>query len=75
VDNDTPDILNLNILIEQLAFAIGLAMIVGNAYAIYMNHKGGKPKDEAGDFRRGRAYWLLGVGVIIAVWGGISLAT
>jgi hypothetical protein len=73
VDNDLPDILNLNLLIEQLALALGLAMVFGNAFAIYKNRTGGKPKGEEGEFRRGRAYWLLAVGVVIAVWGAISL--
>ena len=47
--------------------------VIGNLYAIYKNRKGEKPKDEEGDFRPGRAYWLLGVGTLIALWGGISL--
>ena len=73
VENDTIDILNLDLLIKQLALAMGLAMVLGNAYAIYKHRKGEKPKDETGEFRRGRAYWLLGVGALIALWGGISL--
>ena len=48
-------------------------MVIGNHYAIYKNRKGEKPKDEEGEFRPGRAYWLLGVGLLIALWGGISL--
>lgn len=71
---DIDAILNLDLLIKQLALALGLAMVLGNGYAIYKNRKGDKPKDEEGDFRPGRAYWLLGVGVLIAAWGGISLA-
>lgn len=70
---DVSDILGLDLLVKQLALALGLAMLLGNAYAIYKNRKGDKPKDEAGDFRPARAYWLLGVGIVIAAWGGISL--
>ena len=70
---DVQQILNLDLLIKQLALALGLAMVIGNGYAIYKNRKGEKPKDEEGDFRPGRAYWLLGVGTLIALWGGISL--
>ena len=70
---DVQQILNLDLLIKQLALALGLAMVIGNGYAIYKNRKGEKPKDEQGDFRPGRAYWLLGVGTLIALWGGISL--
>ena len=73
VNTDVQEILNLDLLIKQLALALGLAMVIGNGYAIYKNRKGEKPKDEEGDFRPGRAYWLLGVGTLIALWGGISL--
>jgi hypothetical protein len=73
VENEPIDILNLDLLIKQLALAMGMAMVLGNAYAIYKHRKGEKPKDETGEFRRGRAYWLLGVGILIALWGGISL--
>lgn len=73
VDSSVSDILNLTVLVEQLALALGLAMVLGNAYAIYRNQMGGKPKGEEGEFRRGRAYWLLGVGIIISVWGGVSI--
>lgn len=72
---DVQEILNLDLLIEQLALALGLAMVIGNAYAIYKNRRGEKPKDEEGEFRPGRAYWLLSVGILIALWGGISLMT
>lgn len=70
---DPVDIFNLSLLIKQLALAFGLAMVVGNAYAIYKNRKNQKPKGEEGEFRPGRAYWLLGVGIVIALWGGLSL--
>ena len=72
-NTDIEDILNLDLLIKQLALALGLAMVLGNAYAIYKNRKGEKPKDEEGDFRPARAYWLLGVGVVISIWGAVSL--
>ena len=72
-NTDIQDILNLDLLIKQLALALGLAMVLGNGYAIYKNRRGQKPKDEEGEFRPGRAYWLLGVGVLIATWGAISL--
>lgn len=67
------DFLNLDLLIKQLALALGLAMLIGNGYAIYKHRKGEKPKDEEGDFRPGRAAWLISVGVLISLWGAISL--
>ena len=73
VNTDVEALLDLDLLIKQLALALGLAMVIGNGYAIYKSRKGEKPKDEKGEFRSGRAYWLLAVGVFIALWGGISL--
>ena len=67
------EILDLSILIKQVALALGLAMVLGNAYAIIQNRRGKSPKGEDGEFRAGRAYWLLGVGVLIATWGALSL--
>jgi len=73
VDNEPIDILNLGILIKQIALALGLAMVIGNLYAIIQHRRGKTPKGETGDFRSGRAYWLLAVGVVIATWGAVSL--
>lgn len=67
------ELLDLNLLIKQLALALGLAMLIGNFYAVYKHRKGHKPKDEEGEFRAGRAWWLIGVGVVISLWGAISL--
>jgi hypothetical protein len=73
VSTDVQDIFALDLLIKQLALALGLAMVLGNGYAIYKNRKGDKPKDEEGEFRPARAYWLLTVGILIATWGAVSL--
>jgi hypothetical protein len=67
------ELLDLNLLIKQIALALGLAMVIGNGYAIIQHKRGKAPKGESGEFRAGRAYWLLGVGLLIAVWGGVSL--
>jgi len=69
------DILGLNSLLAQLILAVGAAMVLGNGYAIYKARRGEAPQGVEGVFRAGRAWWLLGVGVLIAVWGIASLAT
>jgi len=69
------DILGLNDLLAQLILAVGAAMILGNGFAIYQARRGKAPKGAQGDFRAGRAWWLLGVGVLIAIWGVASLAS
>ena len=70
---DVVDLLGLDSLLGQFVLALGLAMVLGNGFAIYQNRRGRKPKDEHGDFRPARAYWLLGVGLVITVWGAVSL--
>lgn len=67
------EILDLSILIKQIALALGLAMVIGNVYAITQHRRGIAPKGESGEFRPGRAYWLLAVGVLVAVWGAVSI--
>ena len=69
------DILGLNDLLAQLILAVGAAMVLGNGYAIYKARKGETPKGVEGEFRKGRAWWLLTVGFFIAVWGIASLTT
>ncbi len=45
----------------------------GNVFAVIQNKRGKAPKGETGEFRAVRAYWLLGVGALIATWGAVSL--
>ena len=69
------DILGLNDLLAQLILAVGAAMVLGNGFAIYQASRGNAPKGAEGTFRAGRAWWLLGVGALITVWGIASLVT
>ena len=67
------DIFNLNELLAQLILALGAALVIGNAYALYQNRKGRKPKGMEGELRKGRAWWLIAVGTVITIWGLGSL--
>ncbi len=67
------DIFNLNELLAQLILAVGGALLIGNAYALIQARRGVKPKNMATELRRGRAWWLMAVGLVIAVWGLASL--
>lgn len=69
------DILGLNDLLAQLILGLGAAMVIGNGFAIYQHQRGRAPKGAQGEFRAGRAWWLLAVGGLIAVWGVASLTT
>ena len=67
------EILNLNVLVKQMALAFGLAMVLGNGFAIIQNRRGKAPSGEEGEFRAVRAWWLFTVGALIAIWGAASL--
>ena len=68
-------LVDLDLLVKQMALAFGAAMVLGNLFAIIQNKRGKAPKGETGEFRAVRAYWLLGVGTLIATWGAASLLT
>ena len=72
-DVDIVEILDLDRLLVLMVLAMGLAMVAGNGFAILQNRRGRKPKDEEGELRGTRAYWLLGVGLVMTIWGLVSL--
>ena len=67
------ELLDLNLLIKQIALALGTAMVLGNGYAMIQQMRGRSPNGETGEFRRGRAVWLFCTGTFIALWGALSL--
>ncbi len=67
------DFFDLDSLLAQLILALGAALVAGNAYALLMARRGIRPKNATGDLRKGRAWFLLSVGVVIATWGLASL--
>ena len=67
------DIFDLDSLFAQLVLALGAALVIGNGYAFLMDRRGVKPKNVEGEFRRGRAWFLLAVGAILTAWGAASL--
>jgi hypothetical protein len=67
------DIFDLDSLVAQLILAMGAALLIGNAYALVMARRGVRPKGAEGDLRRGRAWFLLAVGVVITAWSAASL--
>ena len=69
------DILGLDSLFAEMIFAIGLALVVGNAYAWFQHQRGERPDDveETAPFRSGRVVFLLVVGVLMTAWGAASI--
>ena len=70
---DVVEALGLESLLAQFVIALGGALVLGNGYAIYKARRGEGPKNVEGEFRAGRAWWLLAVGVVILAWGLVSL--
>jgi len=69
------DFFDLGSLLAQLILALGAALVAGNGYALVMARRGVKPKNATGNLRKGRAWFLFAVGLVIAVWGLASLLT
>jgi hypothetical protein len=70
---DLVDLLGLDTLLAQIILAIGGAMLAGNGFAIVQHLRGRSPRGAEGGFRAARAWWLLGVGALITLWGAASL--
>ncbi|MBI5157871.1 MAG: hypothetical protein HZA58_07675 [Acidimicrobiia bacterium] len=67
------DLLGLDTLLAQIILALGAALVAGNGYALVMARRGKRPKGADGELRRGRAWFLLVVGIVMAYWGAASL--
>jgi hypothetical protein len=69
------DILGLDSLFAEMILGIGLALVLGNAYALWKHRRGERPADADGDIRMGRVMFLMTVGLVMAVWGGLSVGS
>ena len=63
------EILGFDTLFAEMVFAIGLALVLGNAFAWWKHRRGERPDDAAGEYRPGRVLFLMTVGAVMAVWG------
>ena len=70
---DVVDALGLDSLLGLFVVALGGALVLGNGFAIYKARRGEAPKGAEGEFRAGRAWWLLVVGLVILIWGAATL--
>ena len=70
------DLLDFENLLPELVLALGLAMLIGNGVAWWKNRRGETPEtvDDA-MFRPGRAGFLIVIGVVLSVWGSVTLLT
>jgi hypothetical protein len=67
------DILGLDSLVAQMVLGLGAALVLGNGFAWFKERRGERPAGETGQFHRGRAAFLMVVGVLMVAWGLGSL--
>lgn len=69
------DILGLDTLFAEMVLGIGLALVAGNLFALWKHRRGERPEGSEADapFRAGRVAFLTVVGVLMAIWGGVSV--
>jgi hypothetical protein len=68
------ELLGIDDILPELIIGLGLALLIGNGLAWWKNHQGETPqgvKDAA--YRPGRVRFLMSVGVVMTIWGVISL--
>jgi uncharacterized iron-regulated membrane protein len=68
------DILDFDNLLPELIVGLGLALLIGNGLAWWKHHRGQTPAGvENARYRAGRVAFLIVVGVLMTVWGAVSL--
>lgn len=67
------EILGLDDIFAEMVLGLGLAILIGNGLALYKSRRGERPKGVDGEFRPGRVYFLLVVGVLMTLWGAASV--
>ncbi len=68
------DIFDIESLLPELVIALGLAMLIGNGLAWWRHRSGRTPEgvDEA-SYRPGRVRFFIIVGLVMTIWGAVSL--
>jgi hypothetical protein len=68
------DVFDVENLIPELVLAVGLALLIGNGAAWWKNRKGQTPKEVSDAvYRPGRVRFLMVVGLVLTVWGAVTL--
>lgn len=70
------DLFDVETLLPELVVALGLAILLGNGLAWWRHRQGKLPKGvEDARFRPGRVVFLMVIGVVLTVWGLVTLFT
>ncbi|HET9259066.1 MAG TPA: hypothetical protein VFP42_02935 [Acidimicrobiia bacterium] len=68
------DLFDFENLLPEMILALGLALVIGNALAWWKHRRGEAPKDlREAVYRPGRVRFLMVVGVLLTVWGAVTL--
>ncbi|MGD2059674.1 MAG: hypothetical protein PVF87_02295 [Acidimicrobiia bacterium] len=70
------DLFDFENLLPELILAVGLALLIGNGLAWWKHRRGETPKGiEQAQYRPGRVAFLSAVGVVLTIWGAVTLFT
>jgi hypothetical protein len=70
------DFLDFENLLPELVIGLGLALLVGNGLAWWRHRQGRTPAGvENAQYRGGRVLFLVAVGLVMTVWGAVSVFT